>query len=452
MTWNDASKVFEGELNLPRFQRIQQEFPRPQVPDIAQAVNQTVEALPEISERCSGKRIAITAGSRGISQIPEILTALVRKLRAYGADPFIVPAMGSHGGATAEGQVLMLANLGMTEESLGAPILSSMEAVQVGSLPNGMPVYIDKIAAQAEGIVIANRVKPHTDFTGDFESGLAKMAVLGLGKQKGAAIVHSYGVEGLRELMPQAARLIVQKTPVLFGLATVENAYHEVARIEAVPPQGIGGNEEKELLKKGYELMPRFPFPEIDVLIVEEMGKNISGVGMDPKVIGRVKVHGVPDLAPCDIRAITVLDLTPQAHGNASGIGLADVTTRHLVEQIDFEALYVNCVTAGVCGIQRSFIPMVAPDDRAAILTALRVCGQPDPLQARMVRIKNTLSLGEIDISERLRRQIKAGETVKIISESFPLMFNEEGRLRPFEQASGDENNEQRMQWKNPTS
>lgn len=205
--------------------------------------------MPDIAAGCQGKRIAITAGSRGISQIAEILAAAVRRLHDYGAFPFIVPAMGSHGGATAEGQVAMLANLGMTEATLGAPILSSMEVVEIGQLANGMPVYIDKIAAAADGIVIANRVKPHTDFVGDLESGLAKMAVLGLGKQKGAAMVHSYGVEGLQELMPLAARLITQKVPVMFGLASVENAYHEVAHIAAMLPEGIAGPEEKRAVE-----------------------------------------------------------------------------------------------------------------------------------------------------------------------------------------------------------
>ncbi len=433
--WTDAASVFDGELVLPEFRRIQQTFPRPKVSNIAAAVNQTVAALPGIEARCRGKKIAITAGSRGISQIAEILAALVRKLRDYGGEPFIVPAMGSHGGATAAGQVLMLANLGITEESTGAQILSSMEVVEVCKLANGMPVYVDKIAAQSDGIVIVNRIKPHTDFVGDYESGLAKMAVLGLGKQKGAAMAHSYGVEGLASCMPQAARLIVQNLPVLFGLSSVENAYHEVARIDAVPPEGIAGPEEQDLLKQAYALMPRFPVPVIDVLIVEEMGKNISGPGMDPKVIGRVKVHGVPDVAPCDIHTITVLDLTPQAHGNASGIGLADVTTRHLVDQIDFEALYINCVTAGICGIQRSFIPMVAPHDRAAILTALRVCGQADPLQARIARIKNTLCLDELDVSESLFNQIQPGSAIHPVSLPFSLSFNAEGRLTPFSTA-----------------
>ena len=433
--WSDARRAFDVDLPLPDFRRIRQSFPRPRVLDIGAAVNQAIDGLPGIAAACQGKRIAITAGSRGISQIAEILAATVRRLREYGASPFIVPAMGSHGGATAEGQVTMLANLGMTEATLGAPILSSMEVVEIGQLANGMPVYIDKLAAGADGIVILNRVKPHTDFVGELESGLAKMAVLGLGKQKGASMVHSYGVEGLHDLMPLAARLVTQKAPVLFGLASVENAYHEVAHIAAMLPEGIGGPEEKELLKLAYACMPSFPFKEIDVLIVDEMGKNISGVGMDPKVIGRVRVHGVPNPIRCEIRAITVLDLTPEAHGNASGIGLADVTTRRLVEQIDFEALYINCATAGMCGIQRSFIPMVAPDDRAAIITALRVCGQPDPLQARIVRIKNTLSLGEMDISARLVQELGNSQNLETVSSFFPLPFDANHQLTPFERA-----------------
>jgi len=433
--WTDAVKVFEGDLVLPDFRRIQQTFPRPQVDDIAAAVAQAVDTLPGITERCQGKSIAITAGSRGISQIAEILAALVLHLRGLGGEPFIVPAMGSHGGATAAGQVQMLANLGISEETTGAQILSSMDVVEVGQLANGMPVYIDKIAAQADGIVIVNRTKPHTDFVGEFESGLAKMAVLGLGKQKGAAMAHSYGVEGLQIWMPEAARLIVHNLPVMFGLSSIENAYHEVAQIDAIPAEGIAGPEEAELLKRAYALMPRFPFPVIDLLIVEEIGKNISGPGMDTKVIGRAKVHGVPDVVGCDIRTIAVLDLTEQTHGNASGIGLADVTTRRLVEKIDFEALYINCVTAGICGIQRSSIPLVAPDDRAAILTALRVCGQADPLQARIARIKNTLSLGEFDISESLFNQIQGESAIQPVSSPFSLSFNSEGTLTPFAEA-----------------
>jgi hypothetical protein len=433
--WFNAGKAFDGTLPLPRFQRVRQEFHHPAIADIDQAISQSVESLPGIAAKCRGKRIAVTAGSRGLSQIAEILAALVRTLRQYKAEPFLVPAMGSHGGATAKGQVEMLATLGITETTVGAPIQSSMEVVEVGRLSNGMPVYTDGLAASADGIVIVNRVKPHTDFTGDLESGLAKMAVLGLGKQKGAALLHSYGVEGLQVWMPQAARLIVQNTPVLFGLASVENARHEVARLAAVAPEGIGGPAEKLLLQEAYALMPTFPFPEIDVLIVDEMGKNISGVGMDPNVIGRTKVHGVADVVTCDIRTITVLSLTPETHGNASGIGLADVTTRRLAEQIDFEATYINCITAGVSGIQRAAIPMVAPNDRAAIETALHVCGQPDPRQARMVHIRNTLSLEEMDISESLAQPTGGTRRFTPVSSNFPLSFTPDGRLVPFNEA-----------------
>lgn len=433
MIANHTAKAFDWDAPLPHFQRIRQQFPRPRVEDIRQAVVTEISALPGIAETCRGKHIAITAGSRGISQIPQVLAGIVGCLKEFAAHPFIVPAMGSHAGATAEGQEQMLANLGITQATTGAPVRSSMEVIEAGRLPNGMPVYVDRTAATSDGIVICNRVKPHTDFASKIESGLAKMVVFGLGKEKGAATAHSYGVDGLQTLMPEAARLVVARTPVLFGLAVIENAYHEVARIAAVPKEGIGGAEERDLLKLAYSLMPRFPFPEIDVLVVEQMGKNISGVGMDPKVIGRVKVHGVQDLAPSDIRTIAVLDLTPEAHGNSSGIGLADVTTRRLLEKIDFEALYINCATAGICGIQRAAIPMVAPDDRSAILTALRVCGQPDPLQARVVRIKNTLSMGEIDISEALARDLVTGETISRVGRFFNLEFDSQGTLLPFE-------------------
>jgi hypothetical protein len=433
--WLKTGKAFEGKLPLPRFQRVRQELPHPSLPDVEQAVIQSVESIPDIATRCRDKRIAITAGSRGISQIVEILAALVRTLQKYQAAPFIVPAMGSHGGATAQGQVEMLASLGITEATVGAPIESSMEVVEVGRLPTGMPVFLDRLAASADGIVIVNRVKPHTDFAGDVESGLAKMAVLGLGKHRGAALLHSYGTEGLQIWMPQAASVIVRNTPVLFGLASVENAYHEVARVAAVTPEGIGGPEEMALLREAYALMPTFPFREIDVLIVDEMGKNISGVGMDPNVIGRTKVHAVADVVTCDIRTIAVLNLTPEAHGNASGIGLADVTTRHLVEQIDFEATYLNCITAGMSGIQRAAIPMVAPDDQAAVETALHVCGQPDPLQARIIRIKNTLSLGEMDISESLAQLPDPVRPLRPVGPSFPLAFTHDGRIVPFQAA-----------------
>lgn len=427
--WSNITHAFQWSGKLPRFYRIKQSFPRPRVSDIPAAVAQALQSIDYHIPDLKQKRVAISAGSRGISEIATITTALVTCLRERGAQPFIVPAMGSHGGGTADGQRAILAELGMTELSLGAPIVSSLDTVELGCLPNSMPVYIDRHAAEADAIVIVNRVKPHTDFVGDYESGLAKMAAIGLGKLRGADTLHRYGVDGLLHLMPAAARLICQHAPVIFGLASVENAYHEVAEIAAMPPEGIAGPQERDLLQLAYRLMPRFPFPEIDVLIVDEMGKNISGVGMDPKIIGRVKVHGVPDLADCSIRTIAVLRLTPEAHGNASGIGLADVTTQHLVDQIDFDATYLNCITSGITGIQRSFLPMIAPTDRAAIETALRVCGRADLQEARVVRIKNTLLLGEMDISSALVQNLPSSIAP---STSFSLGFDPNDNLSPF--------------------
>ena len=412
---------------------MRQTFAHPCVSDIPAAVGQALEGLPGLPAQVKGKRVAITAGSRGISQWVDILASLVIRLRSLGAEPFIVPAMGSHAGATAEGQRGMLADLGITEASTGAPILSSMETVELGRLANGMPVYMDRHAASADAIIVANRIKPHTDFAGPIESGLAKMAVIGLGKLQGANTVHRFGVHGLRDLLPEAARLVCARAPVIFGLATVENAYHEVAQIAAVPPEGIAGPQEEELLQLAYRLMPRFPFAEFDVLIVEEMGKNISGSGLDPKVIGRVKVFGVPDLAPAVIRTIAVLRLTEESHGNATGIGLADVTTEKLHRQIDFDATYLNCITSGITGIQRAALPVVAPTDRAAVETALRACGRPDIENARVVRIKDTLSLGEMDVSLPLLSAALPGSSMTPVGKAFDLSFDEEGNLLPFE-------------------
>lgn len=427
-------RVFQWNGQLPVFQRIHQEFPRPRLADIAQAVYQAVASLGDLRPQLAGKRVAITAGSRGISGIQPFLAALAACLSELGARPFFVPAMGSHGGATAEGQLSLLAGLGLTEQSLGAPLHASMETLELGRLANGMPVFMDALAAQADAIVIANRIKPHTDFSGEFESGLAKMVVIGLGKLQGADTLHRYGVQGLRDLVPEAARLACRRAPVIFGLGLIENAYHEVAQITAVPTPGIAGPAEAALLQQAYQLMPHFPFKEIDVLVVDEIGKNISGVGMDPKVIGRVKVHGVADSPACSIRTIAALHLTPQSHGNAAGIGLADVTTRQLLDAIDFEATYLNCITSGITAIQRAALPLVAPTDRAAIETALRVCGRPDVQSAGVVRVQNTLSLGDMDVSLGLLHQLQDSQgSISRVGQPAALAFDDRQCLLPFE-------------------
>jgi len=383
-----------------------------------------------------GKRVAITAGSRGIARISEILAAVVSRVRDYGGLPFLVPAMGSHGRATAEGQVALLAELGITEESVGAPIEATMEVVKLGQLPEGLPVYMDRVAAAADAIVAVNRTKPHTDYIGEIESGVAKIIAIGLGKQKGADAIHSYGVHALRDWMPRAARLAIQEAPVAMGLAIVENAYHEVADIVPLLPEEIGGPKEAECLARGRSLMARLPFDEIDVVIVEEMGKNLIGTGIDPHVLGRIRVSGISDPPRPIVHMVAVLGLTPETHGNAIGIGLADVTTRRLVEQTDFEAMYTNALTAGMAGTKRAFLPIVAPTDYAAIQAALHCCGRPDPENARIVRIKNTLMLGEIDVSESLLAEVAGQGSLSLVGAPFSLRFDGEKRLAPFEKMS----------------
>ncbi len=432
--WHDATASFQWETPLPSFRRVHQQFPRPLVSDIPAAVAQAMDSQEGAARLGGGKRVVITAGSRGIASIPEVLAAVVRQVRRYGGSPFLVPAMGSHGRATAEGQRELLADLGITEETVGAPIEATMEVVQLGELPNGMPVYMDRIAAAADAIVVVNRVKPHTDFRGTWESGLSKMIGIGLGKRKLADTVHRYGPDGLRDLLPQVARFVVERKPIAMGIAVIENAYDEVARIVGVPPSGIAGSEEAALLVEARELMASLPFEEIDVLIIEEMGKNVTGSGMDPNILGRMKVYGTSDLPRPRIRVVTVHDITKESHGNATGIGLADVTTRHLVDKVDFEATYINGLTSGLGAIQRICLPVVAPDDRAAVLTALRVCGRHDLQNARVVRIKNTLKLEEIDVSESLWSDVQAMERLSPVGEPFHLGFNPEGRMVPFEE------------------
>lgn len=390
----------------------------------------------EGSARLSGKRVAITAGSRGVNRIGETIAAVVRRVRDYGGDPFIVPAMGSHGRATVEGQVELLAELGVTPESVGAPIEATMDVIELGRMPNGMPVYQDRIAAAADAIIVVNRVKPHTDFVGDIESGLSKMTVIGLGKRTLADTIHRYGTTGLRDVMPEAARFICKHSKIAMGLAVLENAYDEVAEFVGVAPEDIGGAREAELLARSRGMLARIPFDDIDVLIVDEMGKNISGAGLDTNIIGRMRIWNVPDRPRPSIRTIAVLDITRESHGNATGIGLADVTTRRLVEKADFEALYLNGITSGIGGIMRSVIPIVAPDDRAAIMVAMRCCGRPDTANARAIRIKNTLKIGEIDVSEPLFAEIKDGmiDGVKVDPQAGPadLPFNDDRNLLPF--------------------
>jgi len=415
---------------FPKMVEAQQSFQAPRMEDAVSAIRKELRKKGLHDKVKPGMRIAITAGSRGIAQYPEILATVVEEVKKAGGKPFLVPAMGSHGRATPEGQVEVLRSLDVTPETVGAPICSSMEVEEIGRLDNGATVCVDRIALKADGIILVARVKPHTDFKDKIESGLMKMMAIGLGKQKGAETIHWYQSEGYHRLLPLAAKMIMKKAPILLGLAVVENAYHEIAIVKALEPDEIEEGEMK-LLEKAKELLARLPFKEIDVLIVEEIGKNISGVGMDTNVIGRFWLHGESDPRTPKIKRIVVLDLSDETHGNASGIGLADLTTKRAVSNIDYDATFINCLTGG--SPEADKIPVFLPNDRDAIAMALRTCGPVDPKKAKVVRIRNTLELERLWISESLAEMIKKdkalSERIELLGEPRAMQFDVLGTL-----------------------
>lgn len=402
------------------------ELPRLDAEHIPARVRAALQPL--VGRIATGDRVALTAGSRGIANMPAILRACGETLRELGANPFIVPAMGSHGGATADGQREVLSGYGITHESVEMPIVSSME-VQTIAHVDDVPVYWSTTALDADYVLLVNRVKAHTDFRGAVESGLAKICAIGLGKQRGAQTIHSYGTRGLEELMPRTARSIIDVTgKVLAGVAILENAYDELADIQFVPADGIGTQAEAELQRHAKALMGGLPFDELDVLIVDEMGKNVSGTGMDTNVLGRMFVPGVPEADRPRITAVVVLDLTPESHGNATGVGLADFTTERLASSIDWQATYMNGYTSGTGGLLRNRLPNVLPNDRTAIATAIRMCGQPDLARVRLARIKNTLTAPFVEFTSSLLDEASAAG-VEVTRQAQPLAFDADGRL-----------------------
>ncbi len=415
---------------LPDLVLLRQRFPRPRITDVSAAV---IAALENVRAKIRpGARIAIGVGSRGVADIVPIVSTLVATLRRYEAEPFIIPAMGSHGGATPEGQCAVLASLGITEQAPGVPIVSLLDVDVLGKLPNGMPVSIDRAAHAADGIIVINRVKPHTDFDAEIESGLSKMIAIGLGKHAGALEVHAWGVEGLTTHMPEVAKFVATHSSLLCGLAIVENGYDEVAEIEAVLPEGIANEPERALLRRAKEMMPRLPWDELDVLVIDEMGKNISGAGIDPNIIGRIRAADQQKPTAARITNITVHALTDESHGNAIGLGNADFTTTRLLEKLDLQSLYINSLTAGVIALNSCKIPMTLPDDRSAILAAIRSCGRADPTRVRLARIENTLRLEYILASTQSLNYLRSSADVEVVGPAMPFSFGPDGSLTPF--------------------
>jgi Lactate racemase N-terminal domain len=416
-------------MRLPKVVKVRQDFPRPRIEDVEEALREQCQREEIRSRIEAGMQVAITAGSRGIAGIDNILRSLVRILKDAGASPFIVPAMGSHGGATAEGQVEILRSLGVTEESVGAPIRSSMEVVELGETESGVPVFMDRIASEADGVVIVGRIKQHTDFRSDVESGLLKMSSIGLGKHSEALALHAHGVKGIRDYMVEAGKKVFSSGKVLFGVGIVENAYEETAMIEAIPPERVVGRE-AELLKESARLMPRLPVSDIDVLFVDELGKNFSGTGMDTNVIGRFRIPGVEEPESPRVKYLIVGAVSEPAHGNALGVGLADLTTRRLFEKINYEAMNQNVLTSTF--LERAKIPMVLENDREALQAAVRCNWGVEPEDTRFVRIPNTLHLRYLYLSENLLDEALANGNVEVEEDASEMEFDEDGYFTSF--------------------
>jgi hypothetical protein len=416
-------------MNLPAMARVKQDFNTNSIQDIPAAVRSEFAKIKPREIIAPGNSVAITAGSRGIANIARILAEVVGELKKIGAKPFVVPTMGSHGGATAEGQTRILAHYGITQEAMDAPVRSSMEVVQVGTTSDGVPVLVDQNALQADHIIVVNRVKPHTDFQGDIESGLMKMMAIGLGKQKAADHYHNVFIRlGYYRVLTSVAREIIQQCPIAFGLALVENQKDETEIIQAILPAEIEAIE-KKLLVKAKDLLPRIPFDPIDLLIVDQMGKDISGAGMDQNIIARtvMRFHQVPSKPK--ITRIFVRDFTPDTDGNAIGIGNADFTTRRLVDKMNTHNSYVNAVTS--CCPEAVRIPLYFDSDREAIQTALNTIGDVPPQKARIVRILNTLKLEGMMISETMLPEAEQLDQVNVIGSPSEMAFDAQGNLAP---------------------
>lgn len=413
-------------IALPRFVKVKQPFEKGRIGDIAEEVR--TQMAPHLTH-LQGKKIAIGIGSRGIANLREIAKSLVDELVAAGAEPFIIPTMGSHGGATASGQVEVLASYGITPESMGVPIEASMEVASIGDLEPELPVYVAQSALQADGIVVVVRVKPHTAFRGPIESGVAKMLTIGIGKQIGADFIHHQGFGRFAELIPRMAQAVVEKTKVLFALGIVENAYEQTYKIEAFSREDILAMEkEKALLEESKRIMGRLLFPEFDVLVIEEIGKDISGDGQDPNVTGLYITRYCND-GPRFQKSV-IFDLSDETHGNAHGIGCADVITRNLFNDIDFIKTYTNAFTSTVFLPVK--IPMVAGNKEDALRIALKTCNGVAPGKQRVVWIKNTGALEEIVISEALLEEAKAHPQIEILTQVGDIAFQQGEPIFPW--------------------
>lgn len=414
------------DIRLPRMVRIRQKYDDTYIRDIPECVIAEMEKNVSDKQWFQGKRICITAGSRGIPDLDVIIRTICDRLKVWGAKPFIIPAMGSHGGGTAEGQREILASYNITQESMGVPVVSNMEVVQYGTLSNGTPVYCDKYAFESDGIVLLNKQKPHTDFHGPNESGLAKMIAIGIAKHVGASTFHMQGFQQFRERVPEAAELFLKRAPVAFGVGIVQNAYDKICTIRVAEPQNIMRMDRENLLI-AKEKLARFKFDDIDVLVLDEIGKNISGYGHDPNVTGRANGDDEFFKHILKLKKMLILGVTPESHHNGTGIAEADVTTLQVVRDIDWGMVWTNLITS--TEIQGCKIPMYTNTEKEALLLAIRTCNGIDFNRAQIVRAKNTQALFEIEVSEPLYERIRDREDIEYISGPYELKFDKKGNF-----------------------
>lgn len=412
---------FGENVAFPKMYKIRQNLNDEKINDIPAEVFKEFDNIGLREKIKKGSKIAVCGGSRGINNIALIVKSVCDYVKDCGATPFIVPAMGSHGGATAEGQKHVLEKFGMSEEAMGCEICSSMETVQFEDTEIGTPVYFDKIAFESDGVIVVNRIKPHTDFTAENESGIVKMLSVGLGKQKGASAMHD---NGLGRTIPQTTEIIIKNAPILAGLGIVENSKDETYILKSVKPENFI-EEDAKLLKISYNQVPKLPFDDVDILIVEEMGKQFSGTGMDTKVLGRLKIADEKEPTAPRVKKLVTLRLSEDSYGNALGIGLADITVKKLVDSIDYDAMYSNLITTTF--LERGKVPVFMPTEKEAIGVAFRTSGGMKKETAKIMIIKNTLHLGEVIVSESIYNEIK--NDVTLIEENIKVSFNDKGEL-----------------------
>jgi hypothetical protein len=417
-------------MSFPRFVRIRQRFDTPRLADVAAGVRKELVRLHLEDRIGQGETVAVTAGSRGIANIALITRTVVEHLQGLGAVPFIVPAMGSHGGGTAEGQAKILADYGITAATMGCDVRSSMETVVVDRTPQGIPVHFDRHASQADHVLVVGRVKPHTGFVGAVESGLHKMMLIGLGKHEGAKIYHrAIANFSFMEIITAVAASVIQKCKVVAGLAILENAYDETALVEAVLPDQFL-TREPELLKLAADWLPRLPFTECDLLIVDRIGKNISGTGMDTNVVGRkFNDHAATDRDRVRCRRIFVRGLTTETHGNATGLGMAEFTNQRTLDAVDRRITAINCIT----GLHptAAMLPIAFDTDREVVTAALQTVGLVEPPQSKVMQIADTLHLAECLVSEAYWPELAQRSDLEPMSDPQPMAFNDQGQLLP---------------------